>query len=188
MLKLPEQLFFIRRLVVLTALQTDKEAWNLQIYLFSSISLAKIYAYKFSFSWITKRIKLKISCENNQKNIQKKSAGGFLTKWQNGIIQIYSKFTRKHPHLLLKFMKTTHMCECSAVNSCIFVENLWGTVSDYWEVSEYHWNLWLMTTALLQKVTFRIKQTLVLHGNKSFLKTIGEAKDHIWDGTIRDKS
>ena len=53
-LKLSQQLFFIRSLVVLTAFKTENEAWNLQIYLFSSISLAKIEAYRFSFTWITK--------------------------------------------------------------------------------------------------------------------------------------
>ena len=117
MLKLSQQLFFIRRLVVLTALETENEAWNLQINLFSSISPAKIWTYKLLFTWITKWKKLKISCENNKKNIQKQSPRGFLTKWQNGIQQICSKFTGEHPKLPFKFMKTTHMHGYCPVNS-----------------------------------------------------------------------
>ena len=42
-------------------------------------------------------MKLKISCENNEKNIQKQTPRGFLTKWQNGILQISSKFKGEHP-------------------------------------------------------------------------------------------
>ena len=61
-------------------------------------------------------MKLKISCKINEKNIQKQSPRGFLTKWQYGILQTCSKF-REHPNPLFKFMKTTHMHGCSPVNS-----------------------------------------------------------------------
>ena len=59
-------------------------------------------------------MKLKISCENHEKNIQKQSPRGFLTKWQYGILQICSKFT-EHSNPLFRFMKTTHMHGCSPV-------------------------------------------------------------------------
>ena len=70
-------------------------------------------------------MKLKISCENNEKNIQKQSPRGFRTKWQYGIPQIYSKFT-EHPNLLFKFMETTHMHGCSPVYSLHVCRTLQG--------------------------------------------------------------
>ena len=71
-------------------------------------------------------MKLKISSENNEKNIQEQSPRGFLTKWQNGILQICSKFTGELPNLLFTFMKTTHIHGYSPVKSLSCLQNTSG--------------------------------------------------------------
>ena len=61
-----------------------------------------------------------------KKIIQKQSRRVFLTKWQNGFLQICSKFTGEHPNLQFSFMKTTHKAWMFSCKFAAYLENTSG--------------------------------------------------------------
>ena len=62
-------------------------------------------------------MRLKISCKINEKNIQKQSPRGFLTKWQYGILQTCSKFD----------IQIYENCTYASIFSCKFAACLQNT-------------------------------------------------------------